>query len=1117
MPRIFDNIQNHLSDALSNTLQQSERVDFCVGYFNLRGWKVLEQEIAALAGEPGPQCRLLVGMYRSPDESFRRMMAFGHNPVSRMDNLQLLNLKRQMLKAFRDQLTVGVPSNADQASLQTLVDQIRNGRLQIKLFAEYPLHAKLYLLYRQDFNNPITAYLGSSNLTLPGLAQQGELNIDVLDQDACQKLAAWFRDRWENQWCLDISQDLIQVINESWAREVPLRPYDIYLKMAYHLSAEARIGLSEFKVPRDLQTTLFDYQTAAVQIAAHHLNKRGGVVLGDVVGLGKTLMATTLARIFQDDFGLETLIICPKNLVPMWRKYQADYRLIGQVLSLSQVTAEELENLRRYRLLIIDESHNLRNDEGKRYRAIATYIQHNESKCILLSATPYNKNFLDLSAQLRLFIPEDSDLGIRPERYLDEIGGEAAFNHQHQVPVRSIQAFQHSTHLDDWRDLMRLYMVRRTRSFILKNYTEVDTETGRQFLRRGDKLSYFPRRQAKTLTFSSNEQYQRLYSDEVVNLINALHLPRYGLGQYIRPFTPASPEESKQLENLSRAGQRLMGFSRTNLFKRLESSGAAFLQSVDRHILRNEVFLYAIEQGLPLPIGTLEADTLDPRTEDEDTNSLQTALDIEGAPSSDFRDLEAEEAYRQNYADRAQEVYALFRQKYQKRFRWIRSQLFSPELAEQLAEDSRALQQVLSLAGEWQPDQDTKLEALHHLLLRQHPQQKILIFSQFADTVRYLEKHLRARGLRDLAGVTGDSDDPTALAWRFSPRSNDYHLREGEAEIRVLISTDVLSEGQNLQDCAIIVNFDLPWAIIRLVQRAGRVDRIGQAAENIYCYSFLPDEGIERIIRLRARVRERLHQNSEVLGSDEQFFEDEDLRQNLQDLYTEKSGLLEGDLDEEVDLASYAYQIWLNAIKHNKEVAKRIPALADVVFSTRHYQPSLQRPEGVLVYMQTEEGGDSLAWLNAHGQVVTQSPLAILRAAECEPDTPATEQHPDHHGLVAAALELMAQEEQALGGQLGRPNSIRRRIYERMKDYIHNYPLLIPAGLREAHQALYDYPLRESAKEALARQMKAGISDEGLALMLIDRYQDERLCIKPLEGDEEGRAPKILCSLGLFR
>src|SRR5207244_3068265 len=184
--------------------------------------------------------------------------------------------------------------------------------------------------------------------------------------------------------------------------------------------------------------------------------------------------------------------------------------------------------------------------------------------------------------------------------------------------------------------------------------------------------------------------------------------------------------------------------------------------------------------------------------------------------------------------------------------------------------------------------------------------EKVLIFTQFADTVRYLTELLKARGIMSMEGVTGDSDDPTELAWRFSPISNERRNQISPAnELRVLVATDVLSEGQNLQDAAIVVNYDLPWAIIRLIQRAGRVDRIGQLSDAIYCYSFLPADGVERLIRLRERVRVRLQQNAEVVGTDEAFFEDElaeTAKVTFKDLYNDKAGVLDGKADSEVDL-----------------------------------------------------------------------------------------------------------------------------------------------------------------------------------------------------------------------
>ena len=466
MPRIFDNIEQHLHSALAETMEVSERADFCVGYFNLRGWRSIDEYVEKWAGGDGHCCRLLVGMQQLPHEELRIANSFAADQGG-LDNQTAFRLKKRLAEEFREQLILGAPTNADEAGLRRLAAQIKAKKLVVKLFLKHPLHAKLYLLFRPDPISPTVGYLGSSNLTLSGLSYQGELNIDVLDHDSCQKLATWFEDRWNDRWCVDISKELSEIIEESWAREELIPPHQIYIKMAYHLSQEARAGLTEFRIPKDFDNKLLDFQAAAVKIAAHHLNRRGGVIIGDVVGLGKTLMATALARVFEDDHGLETLILCPKNLVPMWEDYRDQYRMRARVLSITRVI-NTLPDMRRYRLIVIDESHNLRNREGKRYRAIQEYIRENDSKCILLSATPYNKTYLDLSSQLRLFVPEDEDLGIRPERRLREIG-ETEFIRQHQAFLRSLAAFEQSergrlagTHAS--------YLVRRTRSFIRENY-----------------------------------------------------------------------------------------------------------------------------------------------------------------------------------------------------------------------------------------------------------------------------------------------------------------------------------------------------------------------------------------------------------------------------------------------------------------------------------------------------------------------------------------------------------------------------------------------------------------------------------------------------------------------
>jgi superfamily II DNA or RNA helicase len=1140
MSSIYDNIEQPILPELQHYLKQAYRADFCVGYFNLRGWRQIDADIERFEGREGQACRLLVGMYRLPKEELRQALAIGVEP-ERIDQGQAIRLQTLMAQEFRQQLTYGAPSAADEEGLQRLRSQLLAHKLQVKLFLRHPLHAKLYLIYRRDRATPILSYVGSSNLTLSGLRSQGELNVEVVDRDDTSKLEQWFEERWEDRFCLDITEQLAEIIDESWAGR-SLKPYFVYLKMAYHLSQEARDGLSQYRAPTSFG--LLPFQEAAVQIAAHHVSKRNGVIIGDVVGLGKTLVGTAIAHLCEEDYGTSTLIICPKNLEKMWQSYIDRYGLRGKVVPISRAI-QELPNVpARFRLVLIDESHNLRNKEGKRYQAIKDYIEQSGSRCILLTATPYNKTYLDLSAQLQLFLRPDADLGIKPEAYIRSIGGEMQFRRRHSTsPVRSLLAFEQSPEPEDWQQLMSRYMVRRTRSFIKNTYAKQDGE--RYYLEFADgRRSYFPIRRPQTVRFvigepqtvrgsgTESDPYARLYADRVVDIINALSLPRYGLGLYIAPLPSsiASAEEETLLANLSHAGQRLMGFCRTNLFKRLESSGAAFIQSLERHILRNYVYLHAIAQDLPLPIGTQDAALLDEVGNDEDEDSLlsedwessdETTEAVDEEDIDPQQDATPEGRANQHMAQRAATIYRLYRDQYPRRFKWIRANLFSPELQQHLQQDATALMGVLRLAGNWNPSSDAKLGALVELLQQQHPTEKVLIFTQFADTARYLARALEDQGIQQVGLATGQSADPTALAWRFSPISNEKPIPASE-QLRVLVATDVLSEGQNLQDCAIILNYDLPWAIIRLIQRAGRVDRIGQQADEILCYSFLPAEGVERLINLRGRLRDRLNENQEVVGTDEAFFEDEQAREMLLNLYNERSGVLDEAEEGDVDLTSEALQIWQSAIEANPALKGMIEKLPDVVYSTKDHEPTGSDPVGVLLYLRTDGGTDALAWVDKDGNSVTQSQMRILRMARCSIDTPPLPRHPQHHELVTRGAELIAEQTKTVAGTLGNKRSAAARTYDRLMAYtqhVHETTPLLAMGtewetLERAIEDINQHPLKQNAIARLNREFKAGIRDEQLAKLVTFLREHDALCV--INPSERRDGAQIICSMGVF-
>ena len=578
-----------------------------------------------------------------------------------------------------------------------------------------------------------------------------------------------------------------------------------------------------------------------------------------------------------------------------------------------------------------------------------------------------------------------------------------------------------------------------------------------------------------------------------------------------------------------------MGFSRTDLFKRLESSGYVFSLSVERHILRNYIFIHALEHDLPLPIGTQGAEMLDTRYEDADADAVayntQTLFDDDGGdnqetPLDPKRPLGVAEGpitlrSVADFKQRAEEVYTQYRTLYARRYQWIRPDLFQKRLLKDLTADAENLLLVLQVCGRWNPAHDAKLDALYQLLTHTYPHDKVLVFSQFADTVHYLERELQRRGVPRLAGVTGSSPNPTELAWRFSPRSNDRIGQiDADEELRVLIATDVLSEGQNLQDAHIVVNYDLPWAIIRLIQRAGRVDRIGQQAAQILCANFWPTAGVERIIRLRERLRTRLRENAEVVGADESYFEDDGSPQPLLDLYHERPGVLDDGVDTEVDLVSHAYQIWKNATDADPSLKPVIERLPNVVYAAKaHASGDAARPPGVLVFINTAEGNSTLAWIDHSGHSVTESQFAVLRAAECSLDTPAHARSADHHTLVQQGVELMLTDANFVGGQLGRPSGARFRTYERLERHANGLRGTLfehlPATLQlaKALEQIYRYPLRESAKEKLNRQLRAGVRDEQLAELVVTLYEEDNLCL--VQDDQTDAEPRIICSLGL--
>ncbi len=1095
MPTIFDNLaaESQLGTALRQHFTDSyTHVDVATGYLDLRGWSHLGDVIEEKAHESGsaPVARVLVGMVAPSDSqailnSLQSELSDDRPGASIHDSSKALEQKERLVRHLRTQLMRGLPTKSGQETLQLMKRQLESGRVQIRVFTRRPLHGKTYILRGGNGPVPLWSYVGSSNFTGAGLFNNLELNIDVAEQDANAKLAQWFDDRWNDKYSLVITKEIIELIEESWSGEQQATPFEVYLKVCHALSQDARDGLG-YVLPKSMQDLLLDYQVTAVRTLARRIVRRGGTMLGDVVGLGKTLTAVATALMLQAAEDYSTLVLCPKNLETMWLEHLGAYGVEGARVVPYSMADKLLPDLKLFKLVICDESHNLRNDTTKAHEAIRDYVRRNSSKVLLLTATPYNLAFADVANQLALYIDEDDDLGIIPSAAMakdttlaDKVDGK----------TNTLEAFKRSEEADDWRRLMSDHLVRRTRSFIKKSARKKavtlpdGTTQMREYLQFADGTEFFfPTRIPHPLThaFGDDDPASKMEDDDTLDAIARLTLPRYRLSDYEDPRALKTDEDKKYLDDIRSGRGNVSGFVRVGLFKRLSSSGHSFILSLQRQRARNELFIHAIDNKLQIPLGTF-------------TDRQITVSD---------EDLESEEPLGGSLASRYEEL----RESAPAKTKWLNSTVFKSTLRHDLVKDNVLISDLLTRFGTWDSTRDSKVNTLVDLLRGDHEGKKVLVFSEYKDTAAYVAAALEEAGIDNVGLATGDSSDPSDVARRFSPRSNRLpgqsvaDVKEPEDPIDVLIATDVLSEGQNLQDSHVIVNYDLPWAIIRLIQRAGRVDRVGQESDTVHVYLITHDK-VEQQIHLRRRIRARLTAAAEAFGSDEQFFGTDDEVKLLHDFY---DGHLSDDDDDgegEADAVSEAWLAWSNAQDSHPAVTKRVLTLPDLIHSTRD-RYARESTGGVACFVRTESGIDAFAMTDSHGAERLLTPAEALRVFEAEPTTPTTSLREDHFDLEARLVRGPLTVEARAAGNL---RGVRKRIWERFGGTFY------AEQAEDALNALHERPLTTHATNQLSIALRNKYADQDI-LDLLDRlHREDRLVIGSSESDEL----RIVCSIGV--
>jgi superfamily II DNA/RNA helicase len=1001
---IIDNRHEKLVDHINRILSSTDSARFAAGYFFLSGLTSIAQQLAQVK-----ELRLLIGNTTNREtleqlaEGYRRLemvaeAAEAQKYPRRTDGKQMVG---ETAGNLRLSMEVMDQTHESESLVKTLVRIIEETRLKVRVYTKGRMHAKAYIFdYGTVFDErgqPVTrhekgiAIVGSSNLTLSGVTHNTELNVVVQGNDNHAELGRWFDEIWNEAEEFDAA--LMQEMQQSWAAAT-VRPYDIYMKTLYALVKDRLEGTGDKDIFWDDEITkkLADFQKVAVRQAVQNIRDHGGTFVADVVGLGKSYIGAAIVKHFERTDHARPLIICPAPLVEMWDRYNAVYDLHAQILSMGYLrengaSANLLLKDEKYRdrdFLLIDESHNVRSPDTQRYKIVQEFLGTGK-RCCFLTATPRNKSSWDVYHQIKLFHQDDkTDLPVDPPNLKEYF--RLVERGQKKLP-----------------DLLAHILIRRTRNHILRWYgldenthEPVDSSrfhdyaTGakRAYVLVGGRHQFFPKRELETIEYSIEETYQGLYQTLRGYLGKAsrgrpakptageLTYARYGLWHYVTK----DKQRQEPYTNLQRAGSNLRGLIRILLFKRFESSVHAFRETVRRLLTIHRIFLAALQQGI-VPAGE-DAQTLLYEADDpEEIDLLETLREV---------------AHRYKAADFDLE-----------------------KLEEHITHDIRMLSGIFQLVEPITSTQDAKLQTLKRRLSEKPLKDgKRLIFTQYADTARYLYDNLNPDGKRDDIDVIFSGDKSKArMAGRFAPQANpEYHLSSGQSELMTLVATDVFAEGLNLQDCDKIINYDLHWNPVRLIQRFGRIDRIGSDHDVIYGYNFLPETGLEQNLGLKLKLRNRIQEIHDTIGEDAAILDkSEQLNEEAMYAIYEKRGTQLGLYEEEEEFLDLneAEEILRQLRKDDPSEYGRIAALRDGI---RTAKPSSSH-KGTYVFCEASHSEDTaikgyqqLFLLDEQGEVVSRDIPRILGALKCGQELTGSALPAGYNSTVTRVKQLFAEE-----------------------------------------------------------------------------------------------------------
>jgi hypothetical protein len=1104
---IIDNRHEKLVDHIHRILETSEAARFAVGYFFLSGLTAISGKLTHIK-----DLRLLIG--NTTNRETLEQIAEGYHRLEMVAEAVEAERfpKRSDIRQMAEETTGGIragielmdQTDEDEALVRSLVEMIVEKRLHVRVYTKGRLHAKAYIfdygeVYDQN-GRPVErhekgiAVVGSSNLTLAGVTHNTELNVVVQGNANHAELVRWFEELWQE--AQEFDDTLMQELKASWAI-APVRPYDVYMKTLYALVRDRIEGGEDQDILWDdeIKRRLAEFQQVAVKQAIQIIRDYGGAFVADVVGLGKSYIGAAIVKHFERTEHARPLIICPATLTEMWERYNEIYQLNARVLSMGYLRerddrpAQFLREEVIYRdrnFLLIDESHNFRYADTQRYKMVEAFLETGK-KCCLLTATPRNKSAWDVYHQIRLFHQDDkTDLPIDPPNLKEYF--RLVEKGEKQLP-----------------DLLANLLVRRTRNHILRWYG-FDAETHRPldparfweyqegrrraYVLVGGRHQFFPKRVLETIEYSIEETYQGLYRElrdclgkarkgQPVKLPQGeLTYARYGLWHYVK----GERQKKEPYASLHRAGSNLRGLIRVLLFKRFESSVYAFRETVRRLLVVHERFLEALSQGI-VPAGEDAQAILYEPNQDEEQDLMDALRRVSGRYDAVDFDL--------------------------------------PRLKEHLAHDISLLGKMLNLIEPITAGQDAKLKTLKERLdLLPLKSGKRLIFTQYADTARYLFENLNPLGVRQDIDVIYSGDKSKArVVGRFAPKANpEYRFAGGEQELMTVIATDVLAEGLNLQDCDKIVNYDLHWNPVRLIQRFGRIDRIGSEHDAVYGFNFLPETGIERNLGLREKLHNRIQEIHDTIGEDAAIL-DKSERLNeeaMYAIYEKKGGQLSLFEDEEEFLDLNEAEEILRQLRRDDPA--EYDRIADLRDGIRTGKPSATK--GLYAFCQAGRY-QQLFLIDEKGEILSRDIPRILGVIKCGPDIAGGGLPPGYNAAVMQVKRRFAETVKQRRAERDHTLSLSQGQRYVLRE------LRVLFGLasdedRKIQINLLEKAFRGALTTAVNRELnrirRNGMAGENLLKALADLYlQHGMRDWSQREGlrRENHEIPKIICSEGL--